>query len=174
VVVRAISEELSLDTERLKKEGILHHRLDTYNFEIEQIDSPSYPGLTSMYRTHHVQVDILAPGLELFEGRGLPHCGDFCTEEQTKLGSITNYWKWYDIGAALQSNVVKFPPQVLSSNTLTYQQDDSQETAGGCAGAKTLTATELPDPVALTAYMARAGIDPSRYGVDKAKPVSAC
>lgn len=115
-VIRAMCEELGLDAELLRQEGMLQYRTDAYHFEMEQIESPSYPGLASLYRTHHVQVDILEGGMELFKGCGLPACVPFQTEEMSALGTVTHFWKWYDTAEALQQGVVKFPPPKLSSS----------------------------------------------------------
>ncbi|CAK0874341.1 unnamed protein product [Prorocentrum cordatum] len=172
-IVRGINEELGVPQDILQQEGVLHYRQDTYHFEVEQIDSPSYPGLMSMYRTHHVQVDIQEAGLQHFAGLGLPDGTDFATTETTAVGTTTHFWKWYDIAEALACHVVKFPPPLMSSSVLLAPPADGAA-AAACQGgaAVALTAEALPDEEALAERLARAGIDVEKYGVGKAKSVA--
>ena len=114
--VRGLHEELGIPREDLLQDGVLRHRPDTYQFEIEHFESPSYPGLSSVYRTHHVQVDILDGGLHLFAKCGLPDCTPFTTSETNPLGTTTHFWRWSDAEKALQDGVVKFPPKAMSSS----------------------------------------------------------
>ncbi|CAE7572973.1 CLASP [Symbiodinium sp. CCMP2456] len=99
---RGIHEELGVSLEDLGREDVIRYRPDTYHFEIEQIDSASYPGLPSSYRTHHVQVEILETGLDVFLHCGLPEFSDFVTKEKTAQGEVTLFWRWDDVPTALR------------------------------------------------------------------------
>ncbi|CAK0900103.1 unnamed protein product [Prorocentrum cordatum] len=169
-VVRGIREKLSIPREALLQDGVLRYRPDAYQFEIEQIDSPSYPGMVSVYRTHHVQVDILDGGLPAFAGRGLPECNPFTTLETTPLGTTTNFWKWSGIEEALGDRVVKFPPKALSASCPRSTSADGGAPLG--TGTRMLGPEDLPSEEALAGYLRAAGIDPTKYGVGKAKPLS--
>ncbi|CAE7895994.1 HTR3A, partial [Symbiodinium sp. KB8] len=113
---RGIHEELGVSLEDLGRDDVIRYRPDTYHFEIEQIDSASYPGLPSSYRTHHVQVEILETGLDVFLHCGLPEFSDFVTKEKTAQGEVTLFWRWDDVPTALRKGVVKFPPKSLTTH----------------------------------------------------------
>jgi len=172
-VHRAIHEELGVSMEDLRRDDVMKYRTDTYHFEIEHIDSPSYPGLASAYRTHHVQVDILETGLDVFMHCGLPEFSEFVTTEKTAHGGITLYWRWDDVATALKRGVVKFPPKSLAPKhsgprpSLNSAQSNSSIEGGKSA----LTPALLPDANALAKYLKLAGIDPDLYGKGKAKSI---
>jgi len=173
IVVRMMHELLNIKQKLLEQEGVLNIRNDTYQFEVEHIDSPSYPGLPSIYRTHYVQVDILEPaGAEVFKSCGLPNGSAFSTSVKGKLGTTTFFWKWYDSVQALAEKTVKFPPGVSLKNAV---RADSKLHSGSreCEpGVRRLTKEDLPDDDALVSFLNQAGIDPKRYGVEKAKPLA--
>ena len=166
---RAIHEELGVSMEDLRRDDVMQYRPDTYHFEIEHIDSPSYPGLASAYRTHHVQVDILETGLDTFMHCGLPEFSDFVTKEQTSHGEITLFWRWDDVNTALKRGVVKFPPKSLAP-TMTRPSLKSVKSTGSLeAPEKSVLAANLLKDGGLAIYLKKAGIDPDAYGKDKAK-----
>lgn len=172
-VLRCLNEELGIDCEQLEEDGVLDFRADKYHFEIEQLESPSYPGLQSAYHSHHVEVEILDKGLEVFRGCGLPECSDFTSQEISDLGATTHFWRWCEFASAVQEGVVRFPPQALvhtasDGATLAQNSQDSEELP---QGTRVLTKQDVPDEAALTVYLQKAGIDPKRFGVDKAKTV---
>lgn len=78
--LRGIEEELGVPAERV-------HVLEaTHRVEQTEIDSPSYPGLTTCYLIHTVEVEI----------EGLPE-GDFCTLEKSESqGELIgkHHWSW--------------------------------------------------------------------------------
>merc|ERR1712107_661487 len=133
--------------------GVLQYRPDTYQFEVEQIESTSYPGISSIYRSHYVQVDILEHGLPLFAGRGLPDFSDFTTTASA-LGEVglTRFWRWYDVEAALHAGITKFlPPICYASKSLPMPKTLTD----GVDGTRTVEAFELPDEAALGRFLAR-------------------
>ncbi|CAK0817586.1 unnamed protein product [Prorocentrum cordatum] len=171
-VVRGLNEELGIPREVLLQDGALRYRPDTYHFEIEQIESPSYPSLLSVYRTHHVQVDILDGGLHLFSKCGLPGCTPFTTSETSSLGTTTHFWRWSDAEKALQEGVVKFPPKMMSSSSPSSALAGAEEKAGD-HDTRALGSGELSSEEALAGVMRAGGIDPASYGTGKAKSLSA-
>lgn len=183
-MTRAIHEELSIPLQAVQAAittGALVFRHDTYHFEIERINSASYPGLTSVYRTHYVQVDIHESALSIMAHCGLPDCTEFETKEMSKLGESTNFWKWYTIAEAVTQKVTKFPPDVLSHSAMAMSNPSlldgaGKPTVGGgesVSSVRTLTASEFADCDAFAELLSGAGVDVSKYGEGKAKTVAA-
>eukprot|EP00439_Symbiodinium_sp_Y106_P000557 s3837_g1.t1 len=174
---RGIHEELGVSLEDLSRDDVIRYRPDTYHFEIEQIDSASYPGLPSSYRTHHVQVEILETGLDVFLHCGLPEFSDFVTKEKTAQGEVTLFWRWDDVPTALRKGVVKFPPKSLTTHQHGVRPSLHSVHSNGSISEKNvasaLTVGDIPDDAALASYLRRAGIDPAAYGTGKAKTIAA-
>eukprot|EP00927_Polykrikos_kofoidii_P020571 TRINITY_DN19793_c0_g2_i5.p1 TRINITY_DN19793_c0_g2~~TRINITY_DN19793_c0_g2_i5.p1 ORF type:complete len:648 (-),score=95.99 TRINITY_DN19793_c0_g2_i5:221-2164(-) len=181
-LLRGMNEELGIPLDDIHRDGVLQYRSDTYHFELEEIDSPSYPGLLSSYRTHHVQIDLLDAGIELFQKCGFPvppanpstdsSSLAFETKETNRLGTTLHRWQWYTVADALRDGVVKFPPMALSSSSV-LPRSKHDPGAEGQNNARKLTRDDIPDVSTLINLLIRAGIDPMLYGVEKSKPVSA-
>lgn len=91
----ARSEELATDA--LCRPGVLLFREKFYAMEAEVLISPSYPGLISVYRSHHVQLDVGKAGLDL-----LRECE---TKEEKEFGLIRFKWCGMDRDAAADAQI---------------------------------------------------------------------
>lgn len=152
--IRGVSEELGLPMVDLQAADVLKFRDDQYCFEVEKLDSASYPGLPCIYRTHYCQLDILDTGLHLFAPFNLPAGEDFVTFETSALGTKKHQWRWDDVQSARKAKVKKFPPELK----------DGVEQAENC---NPQTEEELQK------LLVDSGIDTSLYGTGNAKTVKA-
>mmetsp|Transcript_22622 Transcript_22622/g.63053 ORF Transcript_22622/g.63053 Transcript_22622/m.63053 type:complete len:704 (+) Transcript_22622:51-2162(+) len=154
--MRGMENALCIPEEVLSQSGVLRYREDLYGFEIESFESPSYPGLRSQYLTHYVQFDILEEGLQAFHKHGLPGGTDFETCEITRRGTKVSYWTWLEVVDARKIKVTKFPPMGLE-----------------LANEQACDASTLKTEQALKLLLERSGVDTSKFGVGKAKKLSA-
>lgn len=182
-IVSTINKELGVPAAKLVEDGVLRYRPDTYHFEVERIDSPSYPGLPSTYRTHFVQVDILESGAPLFHACGLPQGQTFITKEKAKSGWKSNSWRWYGIEDALKERIVKTPSEFVSGSCRPPKADrlaTPDNTVGSSSGTaaeknewERIAAEDIHDAAALRNILSEAGIDTNLYGNGKAKTIDA-
>lgn len=154
--IRGMENALSIPADRLQEEGALQYREDLYGFELENFESPSFPGLQTQYETHYVQFNILEQGLSLFTNRGLPDGTDFETEEVTHLGTKVHSWTWMEVVKAKEQKVKKFPPMSL-------------EVGPG----EELDISKLKTDQDLKALLENDGVDTTKFGVGKAKAIGA-
>eukprot|EP00931_Biecheleriopsis_adriatica_P049570 TRINITY_DN28684_c0_g1_i1.p1 TRINITY_DN28684_c0_g1~~TRINITY_DN28684_c0_g1_i1.p1 ORF type:complete len:2474 (-),score=444.16 TRINITY_DN28684_c0_g1_i1:69-7490(-) len=173
-VLRIISSKLCIPLEELRKDGMLNYRNDKYFFEIETRESRAFPLIPSEYRVHHVQVDILEDALHLFKACGLPECTSFTTSDRSELGAIHRKWSWYAIASAMEANIQNVNlKSLLMENTRASRYQTESPAQLEASTFQALTKQDLPDAAKLESYLKLAGIDTARYGVEKAKPVSA-
>lgn len=154
--LRGMSNALGIPAEKLEEPGILQYREDLYGFELENFESPSYPGLQSLYRTHYVQFNILEGGLDVFQGHGLPGGTEFETDEASALGTKKNFWQWMQVVDARRAKVKKFSPGV----------PDGEDGAG-----PDLSALKTDQDLKL--LLEQDGVDTAKFGVGKAKSIGA-
>ena len=108
-MVRAIHKQLGFEMELWRMEGVLEHRADTYLFAIEYLDSPSFPGLPSVYRAHYRQVGILEANLPVFNDCGLPDGSAFVTMHANPSGVLTYFWRGCDATYMLEVAFASLP-----------------------------------------------------------------
>lgn len=153
--VRGMENAICIPADQLLQSGVLQYCEDLYAFEVESFESPSYPGLLSMYKTHYVQFNILEGGLKLFSNHGLPDCSVFETEEVTRRGTKTNKWTWLEVLDARRIKVRKFSPMLQISHAQ----------AGDFSTLKTEQGLKL--------LLEGAGVNTSLLGIGKAKSLAA-
>lgn len=151
--VRGVYEELGIPLKDLELEKVIKFRDDLYCFEVEKLDSASYPGLPCIYRTHYTQLDILDEGLPIFKKFNLPQGEDFVTYEESALGTKKHQWKWMDVEEAQKKKVKKFPPDM---------EAESRQTSD----------TMMPEnEEALRTFLEASKVDCNQWGTGKAKTV---
>jgi len=103
--LRGIWEELHVDA-CLECEGLVHCQKDDVTLT-ETMDSPSYPGIKSVYLTHYVHLDIIKDSAaeKSFSECGLPDCSCFETEELKPEGTISFCWEWMHMDEARKEGI---------------------------------------------------------------------